>query len=218
MACLRGTRNTLTPSVSYVVIACLAVVLLSSSCSARRAAVAGALSEEEAHEPLDVLSDRDRALDELKREVQEQIATAQRRRLEEESRIRSAPPYFYKRFELYPSGADELQIRLKEIESALKPYEAAVSVPTARFTTEYHTSRSACARDSKFIRDIGTQIDTYVYENGEWNLLYSLFEVEKTSVLRGETWVDAASNLERIAQDRPESFFGKVGGFFRTIF
>jgi hypothetical protein len=197
------------PSVSDAVILALLMALLSCSCATRRATVTGALPEKEARGPVDTMSDRSRALDKLKRAAQEQIATAQRRRLEEESRIRSVPPYFYKRFELYPSGADELQIRLKETESVLKPYEATVSVPRARFTTEYHTSRSACARDSNFIRDMGTQMDTYVYENGEWNLLYSLFEVEKTSVLHGETWEDVTSNVERIAQDRPESFSAK---------
>jgi hypothetical protein len=145
-------------------------------------------------------------------------ATAQGRRLEDESSIRSAPPYFYKRFELYPAGVDEPEIRLKETDSSLKPYEAEVAVQKERFMTKYHTSRSACARDKEFIRDVGTQTDTYVYENRQWNLMYSLFEVEKTAVLTGDTWVDVTGKVERIAQDRAESFFGKVGGFFRTVF
>jgi hypothetical protein len=164
------------------------------------------------------LSERSRALDELNRIVEEKIATAEDRRAQDESRIRSVPPYFYKRFELYPAGVAEPEVRLKETDSSLRPYEADVAVQKARFKTKYHTSRSACARDEEFIRDIGTQTDKYVYENRQWNLIHSLFEVEKTSILRDDTWVDVTGKVERIAQDGAESFFGRMGGFFRAVF
>jgi len=202
---------------SEVVIATSIAVLLCSSCVTRKASVTSAVSEKPAGESADVLSEQTRAFEQLKRAVEEQIATAERRRLESQSRIRGASPYFYKRFELYPSGTAELQISLKTTDMPLKPYEATVSVPKARFTTRYHTSRSACADDSEFIRDMGTQWDTYVYESGEWNLLYSLFEIERTSVLRGDTWEDVTGTVDRLAQDEPESFFGRIGGFFRRI-
>jgi hypothetical protein len=217
---LRGTRDTVRTGrwISDVVIATLIVVLLCGSCATRKAAVTSAISEKQAAESADALTEQTRAFDELKRVVEEQIATADRRRLEAQSRIRTASPYFYKRFELYPSGTTELQISLETTDVPLKPYEAAVSVPKARFTTRYHTSRSACADDSEFIRDIGTQWDTYSYESGEWNPLYSLFEIEKTSILRDDTWEDVTGAVDRMAQDEPESFFGRVGGFFRRIF
>jgi len=205
------------PSMSQILVVGLVAVLLAGSCATRRAALPGTHTEEDI-EPASILSERSRALDALDRVVEEQITTAEDRRLEDESRIRSTPPYFYKRFELYPAGVDEPEIRLKETGSSLRPYEADVAVQKARFTTKHHTSRSACARDKEFIRDIGTQTDTYVYENRQWNLLHSLFEVEKTSVLRGDAWVDVTGKVERIAQDRAESFFGRVGGFFRTVF
>ena len=205
-------------SIRHVLVAALVVALLSSSCAARRATLPGTQAEEEEREPAGILSGRSRALDELKRATAEQMETAQRRRLEDESTIRSAPPYFYKRFDLYPAGEDKPEIRLKETGSSLKPYEANVAIGKARFTTKYHTSRAACARDKEFIRDIGTQTDTYVYENGRWNLIYSLFEVEKTSALHGDRWEDVTGKVERIAQDGDESFFGKVAGFFRDIF
>jgi ParB-like chromosome segregation protein Spo0J len=191
--------------------------LLSTSCAARRAARSGTDAEEALEEP-SILSERSRVLDKLKRAAKEQIETAEQRRLEDESTVRSAPPYFYRRFELYPEGADEPEISLKETDSSLKPYEADVAVRKARFTTKYHTSRTVCAQDKEFIRDVGMQTDTYVYENRQWNLVYSLFEVEETRVLRGDEWVDVTGKAERMAQDRGVSFFGRVGGFFRTVF
>jgi len=217
---LRRIRDVLHPKLSTptVLILCLAIMMLSDSCARHRAALSDKQAEEGDREAAGVLSERSRALDKLRDAVEEQIAAAERVRLEDESRIRSAPPYFYKRFELYPADAEEPEIRLKETESSLKPYEADVSVRKARFTTRYHTSRSACARDKEFIRDIGTQTDTYVYENREWNLLYSYFEAEKTSVLRGDEWVDVTGNVERVAQYEAESFFGRVSGFFRAVF
>ena len=217
---MRGTRNTVRTRrpIPDVLIVTLIAVLLSSSCATRKAAVTSGVSEKQAHEASDMLSEQTRALEQLRRAIEEQIATAERRRLEVQSELRSAPPYFYKRFELYPSGTTELQIALKKTAVALKPYEATVSVPTARFTTRYHTSRPACTQDSDFIRDMGTQRDTYVYESGEWNLLYSLFEVQQTSVLRGDTWAEVTGAAERIAQDRPSSFFGRIGAFFRNMF
>ena len=216
---MRGTRDGLPTalSIQHVLVVGLVVVLLSSSCATRRAALPEEHAEAE-YEPASILSERSRALDKLNRVVDEQIAAAQDRRLEEESRIRVAPPYFYKRFELYPAGTGEPEIRLKETGSYLKPYEADVSVRKARFTTRYHVSRSACARDKEFIRDIGTQTDTYSYENRQWNLAYSLFEVEETGILSGDTWTGVTGNVERVAQDKAESFFGRLGGFFRTIF
>lgn len=216
---MRRTRDVLPTelSISHILVVGLAAVLLLSSCATRRAALPETHAEEDL-EPASILSERSRALDKLNRAVKEQIATAQDRRSEEESIIRSAPPYFYRRFELYPGGVDEAEVSLKETGSSLKPYEADVAVQKARFTTKYHTSRSACARDKEFIRNVGAQTDTYVYENRQWHLVHSLFEVEKTSVLRDDTWIDVTGKVERIAQDRADSFIGKVGGFFRTVF
>ena len=212
---MRRTRDVLPTelSIPHILAVGLVAVLLLSSCATRRAALPETHAEED-HEPASILSERSRALDRLNRAVEDQIATAQDRRLEDESRIRAAPPYFYKRFELYPAGTGDPEIRLKETDSYLKPYEADVSVRKARFTTRYHVSRSACARDKEFVRDIGTQTDTYVYENRQWNLVYSLFEVEETSVLSGDTWTGVTGKVERVAQDGAESFFGKLGGFF----
>jgi len=217
---LRGARDTIRTRrrASDVVLAILVGVLLCSSCATREAAVTRVDSEKERGEPADALSEQTRAFDQLKSAVQEQIATADRRRLEAQSKIRTASPYFYRRFELYPSGTTELQISLKTTDVPLRPYEATVSVPKARFTTQYHTSRSACAEDEEFIRDMGTQWDTYCYESGEWDLLYSVFEIERTSVLRDDTWEGITGAVDRLAQDEPESFFGRVGGFFRRIF
>lgn len=216
---MRLTRDVFSTELplSRILIICLAALLLSSSCATRRAAIPETQAEGDL-EPASIFSERSRALDKLKRAVEEQIATAQDRRSEEESIIRSAPPYFYRRFELYPGSVDEPEITLKETGSSVKPYEADVAVQKARFTTKYHTSRSACARDKEFIRDIGTQNDTYVYENRQWDLVHSLFQVEKTSVLREETWIDVTGKVDRMAQDRADSFFGRLGGFFRTVF
>ena len=200
------------PSISQILVVGLVAVLLAGSCATRRAALPGTHTEED-QEPASILSGRSRALDELNRIVEEQIAAAEDSRPEDESRVRSVPPYFYKRFELYPAGVYEPEIRLKETDSSLRPYEADVAVQKARFTTKYHTSRSACARDKEFIRDIGTQTDTYVYENRRWNRIHSLFEVEKTSIFRDDTWVDVTGKVERMAQDGAESFFGRVGGY-----
>ena len=216
---MRPTRDVLPArlSMSHILVVGFVAALLSISCATRRSAQPGTDSEEPLEQP-SILSERSRALDKLQRAVEQQIATAQERRLEDESRTRSAPPYFYRRFELYPAGAGEPEISLKETDSSLKPYEADVAVRKARFTTKYHTSRPVCAQDNEFIRDVGMQTDTYVYENREWNLVYSLFEVEETSVLRGDKWVDVTGKAERMAQDRAVSFFGRVGGFFRTVF
>ncbi len=217
---MRGARNTVRTRqpISDVVIVTLIAVLLFSSCATRKAAVTSAVAEKEAGESADMLSQQTRALEQLRRAVEEQIATAERRRLEVQSRIRSAPPYFYRRFELYPSGTTELQISLKKTDVPLKPYEATVSVPKARFTTQYHASRSACTDDTEFIRDMGTGWDIYVYESGEWNIVYSLFEIEDTSVLREDRWENVTGAVDRMAQARPESFFGRIGGFFRRVF
>jgi len=216
---LRPTRDVLPTrlSISQILVVGLVAALLSTSCATRRAAQPGTDAEDPLEQP-SILSERSRALDKLQRAVEEQIATAEERRLEDESRMRSAPPYFYRRFELYPAGAGELEISLKETDSSLKPYEADVVVRKTRFTTKYHTSRPVCAQDNEFIRDVGMQTDAYVYENRQWNLVYSLFEVEETSVLRGDKWVDVTGKAERMAQDRAVSFFGRVSGFFRTVF
>jgi hypothetical protein len=112
----------------------------------------------------------------------------------------------------------EPEFSINETESTVKPYEATVTVRKARFTTKYHTSRSACARDKEFIRDIGMQTDAYVYENGKWTLMHSLFEVEKTSVLRGDAWTDVTGKADRTVEDERESVFGRVGAFFRRLF
>ncbi len=205
-------------SVLQAAVAVAAILLLVNSCTSRRASIAMTQAEQEQRQPAGVLGEQSRALDKLRSAVQEQIASAERNRLEEESKIRSTPPYFYKRFGLYPIGLGEPEFMIKETGSTLKPYQASVTTRKARLTTKYHTSRSACARDKEFMRDMGTQTDTYVYESGKWTLMYSLFEVEKTSVLRGDTWVDVTGEVDRIAEDERESAFAKLGAFFRRLF
>jgi len=193
-------------TVPLLITIAIVISLATSSCATRQSSTRIAEPE------------KDRALAELKRAVEERIASAERVRLEEESRIRVSAPYFYKRFDLYPAGTGEPEFTIKETGSSLKPYETTVIVKKARFTTKYHASRSACARDKEFMRDIGTETDTYVYENGTWSLLYSVFETESTSVLKGDTWQQVPGVVERIAKGESESVFGNVANFFRGIF
>jgi hypothetical protein len=204
-------------SMRHVAVAVLTVLLFMNSCTRHRAGVAVTQPEEESG-PAGVLGAQNRALDKLKAAVQEHIASAERTKLDEENRIRSTPPYFYKRFELYPATLGEPEFSIRETDSTLKPYEATVAVRKARFTTKYHTSRYTCARDEEFIRDIGKQTDTHVYESGKWTLMHSLFEVEQTSVLRGDTWADVTRTVDRMGGIERLSFFGRVGAFFRRIF
>ncbi len=204
-------------SMRYVAVAILTISLFMNSCTRHRASVAVTQPEEESG-PASALGARSRALDKLKAAVQEHIASAERTKLDEENRIRSIPPHFYKRFELYPAGLDEPEFSIRETDSTFKPYEATVAVQKARFTTKYHASRYTCARDEEFIRDIGKQMDTYVYESGKWTLMHSLFEVEKTGVLRGDTWEDVTGTVDRMGDIERLSFFGRVGAFFRRIF
>jgi len=214
---LRTTSETLLTisSMRRLAVAVLAISLLTNSCMTRRARVVTTQLGED--EPAGTLAAQNRALDKLKAAVQEEIASAERTRVGDEKRIRSTPPYFYKRFELYPASLGQPEFSIKETASTLKPYEAAVTARKARFTTKYHASRYTCARDEEFIRDIGKQTDTYVYENGKWTLMHSLFEVEQTSVLRGDTWADVTGTVDRMGDTERLSFFGRVGAFFRRI-
>jgi hypothetical protein len=204
-------------SMRHVAVAVLTISLLMNSCTRHGASVAVTQPEEESG-PASALGAQSHALDKLKEAVREHIASAERTKLDEENRIRSTPPYFYKRFELYPSTLGEPEFSIRETDSTLKPYEATVAARKARLTTKYHTSRYTCARDEEFIRDIGKQTDTYVYESGKWTLMHSLFEVEQTSVLRGDTWADVTETIDRMGDAERSSFFGRVGAFFRRIF
>ncbi len=122
--------------------------------------------------------------------------------------------YYYKYYDMFPQGPDNVTITITPTDTFRPPYKAEARYRKVRQQTRYSRSKGRAAADTDFIRDEGIQKDVYVFDDGKWNLKSSTFDVTKTSVFRGDEWTVAQGRIRRVEEEKPEYFVDKL----RTLF
>lgn len=108
-------------------------------------------------------------------------------------------PYYLKEYGIYPEGVDSFQVVMQEVESRTTPYVADVRLRKVRFATRFHRSKDAARHDDDFLRDTGTEILTFEFQNGRWRKVGALFIAEKTEENVDGEWVAAQEAIDRSA-------------------
>ncbi len=122
--------------------------------------------------------------------------------------------YYYKYYDEFPEDIDQDRIVVTPTGSLTPVYTADVKYRKVRYQTRYSKSQGKAVGDEDFIRDEGTQENSYVFEGNTWLLRSSIFEVSKTSVYKQDEWVVSQGRIKRMEEEKPEYFVDKL----RTLF
>jgi len=128
------------------------------------------------------------------------------------SRIVKRKPYFYREYEVYPEGVDNLEVLMQEKESRSVPYVADVTLPKQRFATKFHRKRREAEADINFLRDTGNQTITFELRNGKWTRVGSIFVAEKTEENVNGEWLPVKETATRTVAAEEEK---AKGGWFK---
>jgi len=123
-------------------------------------------------------------------------------------------PYFYKQYEVYPQGAADLKITMQEKESRSVPYIADVTMSKQRYATRMHRKRGEAEQDRNFLRDTGTETDTYELRNGKWARVGSMFVATKSEENVNGEWLPVDETVKRTVASEEEK--AKGGWLKRT--
>ncbi len=138
-----------------------------------------------------------------------------KRQMEEAARAgegdRHAPirrkPYFFKEYSRYTDPSD-ISVVLQKTESKSRPYVADVTVAKERFSTRLHRKRGEALRDEAFIRDSGTESNTYELRNTRWVRVGGVFIAEKTEENINGEWVPLREEVRRtVAAEERKGWF-----------
>lgn len=122
--------------------------------------------------------------------------------------------YYYKYYDEFPEGPDQVKITITSTENLSPAYTATAEFRKVRYQTRYVKSHTRAADDDDFIRDEGVQDDSYVFDGKIWRMRSAIFEVTKTSVYREDQWVATQGRVKRLEEEKPEYFMDKL----RTLF
>jgi len=123
-------------------------------------------------------------------------------------------PYFYKEYEIYPEGAGDLKITIQEKESRSVPYIADVTMSKQRYATRMHRKRGEAEQDRNFLRDTGTETDTYELRNGKWTRVGSMFVATKSEESVNGEWLPVDETVKRTVASEEQK--AKGGWLKRT--
>lgn len=155
-------------------------------------------------------ADHEAALKEVTRAL---VASASGGSGGQDARLEHRRPYYFKEYDVYPSGADAAQTVVTRVESRSAPYVASVKLDKQRFATRMHGKKDEARADASFLRQTGTQTRTYEFGGGRWRLRGSLFVVDKTEENVNGEWVPLeAQVVQKLApqEEQPRSWFGRV--------
>jgi len=122
-------------------------------------------------------------------------------------------PYFYKEYDTYPRGFESAKTVITKTESRTAPYVANVKIDKLRFATRLHRKRDEGRGDENYLRETGTETQTYEYRNGRWKLRGTFFLVEKTEENVNGEWVPLESKVANALsprEDESRSWFGRM--------
>ena len=122
--------------------------------------------------------------------------------------------YYYKYYEEFPEGTEDLNIEITPLETYGNSHKGEAKYRKIRYQTRYTKSESRAANDKAFIRDEGVQKEIYEFDGTKWELKSSIFEVRNTSVYSSDRWRATRGRIRRVEEDKPELFVDKV----RTLF
>jgi hypothetical protein len=125
--------------------------------------------------------------------------------------------YYYKYYEEFPKGAEDLDIEVTPLEAYSHTYKGEAGYRKIRYQTRYTKSASRASRDDDFIRDEGMQKDTYEFDGTKWELKSAVFEVRNTSVYSENSWHATRGRIRRVEEDKPELFVDKVRSLFGLL-
>ena len=117
-------------------------------------------------------------------------------------------PYFFKRYDVYPEGTDGLKVTMQEKESRSVPYIADVTVAKQRYTTRLHRKRSEAQQDANFLRDTGSETDTYELRNGKWTRVGSMFVASKSEENVNGEWLPVNETVKRTVAEEEQKARG----------
>ena len=148
----------------------------------------------------------------LESELNVLIRTANERHESGESETRRAPPYFFSVREHFPDGPGQFRVTVRRVAGNRSQFEGSATVPSHRYITRYHLSRTAAARDEQFIREEGIMRYSFALSGTQWVQKYSYFEPAAVKVLEGNEWTEVPFVADRFVEDKP-SFWGRWLGF-----
>ncbi len=125
-------------------------------------------------------------------------------------------PYFFKRYEYYPDGTDLLEVTMSETESRTAPKLADVKLRKQRFVTQLHRKKDEARADEDFLRDTGSETQTYELRNGKWKRVSSLFVAESVEQQVDGIWMPV-EEIERTDDVSAEEDLGWFGRIWSTV-
>ena len=149
---------------------------------------------------------------ELRALVRNRVETAMNTNDEQRNKVIRRSPYFYRKYDVYPSGADDMKALMQEKESQSAPYIADVALSKQQFTTRLHRKRAEAEDDTSFLRDTGSETITFELRNGHWTRVGSIFIAEKSEENINGEWVPVKETAKRtIASEETKA----QGGWFK---
>ncbi len=155
--------------------------------------------------------------DALRDLVRNGINAASRSADEQKGRVVKRNPYFFKQYEIYPDGADDMKVVMQETESRSAPYIADVTVAKQRFATRYHRKRAEAEDDMNFLRDTGSETVTYEVRNGRWMRVGSLFVASKSEENVNGEWLPVKETVKRTVASEEEQSVGFFKRMWRKV-
>ena len=156
--------------------------------------------------------DEETARNMLKTELNMMIRDANERHESGESEFREAPPNFFAVKEHFPEGPDQFRVTVRRVAGNRSQFEGEATLPSHRYITRYHLSRSKAARDQEFIREEGTMRYSFALSGTQWVRKFSYFEPATVKVFDGNEWTEVPFVADRFVDDKP-SFWQRWLGF-----
>jgi len=148
---------------------------------------------------------------ELRVLVRNRVETAMNTKEEQCNKIIPRDPYFFRKYDVYPSGADDMKVLMQGKESQSAPYVADVALSKQQFTTRLHRKRAEAEADTSFLRDTGSETITFELRNGHWTRVGSIFIAEKSEEKINGEWVPVKETAKRTIASEEE----KANGWFK---
>lgn len=118
-------------------------------------------------------------------------------------------PYFYKKYEEYPNASYDVALTAKD--SRTVPYIAEVRLPKVRYATKMRRNRGEARDDTNFLRETGTEIQTYELRYGDWIFVGSMFQVDRKEERVNGEWVPAQEEVTKtVMEESNQGWFGRT--------
>jgi len=139
----------------------------------------------------------------LESELNVLIRTANERHESGKRETRRAPPYFFSIKEHFPDGPGQFRVTVRRVAGNRSQFEGSATVPSHRYITRYHLSRTAAERDEEFIREEGIMHYSFALSGTQWVRKFSYFEPEAVKLFEGNEWKEVPFVADRFIEDKP---------------